>query len=168
MWPFKWKLSACTYTWCHLFLEILENEMWNFGRNLPLATFGSERVNVQVFLKLINPFTPELPVWIHVLSTACYVISFSGQGQLCLLTCAEWRDLSNNSKMSTIQSRTLEKKGKNHLTLTWKSPWKSCSIAHLPFLSPNGQFQKISIPNHGRLPCFNPPLPSIMRTIDWL
>ena len=23
-----------------------------------------------------------------------------------------------------------------------------------------GQFQKISIPNHGRLPCFNPPLPS--------
>ena len=31
-----------------------------------------------------------------------------------------------------------------------------------PFLkkSINGQFQKISIPNHGRLPCFNPPLPS--------
>ena len=27
-------------------------------------------------------------------------------------------------------------------------------------LSKNGQFQKISIPNHGRLPCFNPPLPS--------
>ena len=27
-------------------------------------------------------------------------------------------------------------------------------------LYPNGQFQKISIPNHGRLPCFNPPLPS--------
>ena len=24
----------------------------------------------------------------------------------------------------------------------------------------NGQFQKISIPNHGRLPCFIPPLPS--------
>ena len=24
----------------------------------------------------------------------------------------------------------------------------------------NGQFQKISIPNHGLLPCFNPPLPS--------
>ena len=44
MWPFKWKLSACTFTWCHLFLKSLENEMWNFGRNLPLATFGSERV----------------------------------------------------------------------------------------------------------------------------
>ena len=28
-----------------LFLTILENEIWKFGRNLPLATFGSERVN---------------------------------------------------------------------------------------------------------------------------
>ena len=28
------------------------------------------------------------------------------------------------------------------------------------FFFPTGQFQKISIPNHGRLPCFNPPLPS--------
>ena len=26
--------------------------------------------------------------------------------------------------------------------------------------APIGQFQKISIPNHGRLSCFNPPLPS--------
>ena len=44
MWPFKWKLSACTFTWCYLFLKILENEIWKFGRNLPLATFGSETV----------------------------------------------------------------------------------------------------------------------------
>ena len=29
-----------------MFLKILENEIWNFGRNLPLATFGSERVKV--------------------------------------------------------------------------------------------------------------------------
>ena len=29
MWPFKWKLSACTFTWCHLFLTILENEIWS-------------------------------------------------------------------------------------------------------------------------------------------
>ena len=42
--PFKWKLSACTYTWCYWFVEILENEIWKFARNLPLATFGSERV----------------------------------------------------------------------------------------------------------------------------
>ena len=44
MWPFKWKLSACTYTWYYLLLKRLENESWKFGRNLPLATFGSERV----------------------------------------------------------------------------------------------------------------------------
>ena len=29
MWPFKWKLSTCTYTWCYLFFKILENEIWN-------------------------------------------------------------------------------------------------------------------------------------------
>ena len=79
---------------------------------------------------------------IQVLSTLCDVISFNGQGQLCPLTCAEWRDLSNHTRMSTIQSRTPEKKKKNHVTLTWKSPWKSCSIAHLPFLSPNPKILK--------------------------
>ena len=31
---------------CLYFLKILENEIWKFGRNLPLATFGSERVNL--------------------------------------------------------------------------------------------------------------------------
>ena len=44
MWPFKWKLSTCTFTRRYLFLKILENEICKFGRNLPLATFGSERV----------------------------------------------------------------------------------------------------------------------------
>ena len=44
MWPFNWKLSACTFTWCYLFFKILQNEICKFGRNLPLATFGSERV----------------------------------------------------------------------------------------------------------------------------
>ena len=29
-----------------------------------------------------------------------------------------------------------------------------------PFFVQIGQFQKISIRNHGGLPCFNPPLPS--------
>ena len=28
------------------------------------------------------------------------------------------------------------------VTLTWKSPWKSCSIAHRPFLSPNPKILK--------------------------
>ena len=44
MWPFKWKLSACTYTWCYLFFKISQNEIWKFGRNLLLAKFGSDKV----------------------------------------------------------------------------------------------------------------------------
>ena len=37
---------------------------------------------------LFNPFAPEPPVQVHILSALCDVISFHGQGQLCLLTCA--------------------------------------------------------------------------------
>ena len=58
MWPFKWKLSACTFTWSYLFVKILKHEIWKFGLHLPLATFASERVkewwdkiNVMWFLK---------------------------------------------------------------------------------------------------------------------
>ena len=76
-------------------------------------------------------------MWIHIFSTACDVISFNGQGQFCPLTCAERRDLSNHTRMSTIQSMTPEKKAKNHVTLPWKFPWKSCSTTHQPFLSSN-------------------------------
>ena len=79
---------------------------------------------------------------IHLLSTPWDVISFNGQGQLCPLTYAEWRDFSNHTRISTIQSRTPEKKAKKHVRLTCKSPWKSCSIAHLPFLSPNPKILK--------------------------
>ena len=79
---------------------------------------------------------------LQVLSTLCDVISFNGQEQLSSLTCAEWRDLSNHTRISTIQSRTPEKEAKTHVTLTWKCPWKSCSIAHLPFLSPNPKILK--------------------------
>ena len=32
---------ACTFSWCYLFVN---NENWKFGRNLPLGTFGIERV----------------------------------------------------------------------------------------------------------------------------
>ena len=81
-------------------------------------------------------------MWIHVPSTAGGVTSFYVQGQLCRLTCAAWRDLSNHTGMSTIQSRTPATEAKNHVTLTWKSPWKSCSIAHVPFLAPNPQILK--------------------------
>ena len=90
-----------------------------------------------------NHFLHKLPTaqW-NESSTACGVISFSGQGQLCPLTCEEWRHLSNHARMSTIQPRTPEKKAKNHVTLTWKFPWKSCSTTHLPFLSCNPKILK--------------------------
>ena len=38
---------------------------------------------------VFNPFAPEPPVQILVPSTACDVISFNVQGQLCPLMCAE-------------------------------------------------------------------------------
>ena len=37
VWPFKWNLSTCTYTWCYLFFKILRNEIWDFLLNF---TFG--------------------------------------------------------------------------------------------------------------------------------
>ena len=49
---------------------------------------------------------------------------------------------SYHTRMSTIQSRTWEKKAKNHVTLTWKFPCKSCSITHLPFLLYNPKVVK--------------------------
>ena len=55
MWPFKWKLSACTYTWCYLFFKISQNEIWTFGWNLLLAKFGSERVK-EVLKTNSNPY----------------------------------------------------------------------------------------------------------------
>ena len=116
----------------HFFAYLLP---WGGGR-------GRKNKKYIFFQGKINTFAPEPPVRIHVLSTPCDVISFNGQGQLCLLTCAEWRDLSNHTRMSTIQSRTPEKTAKNHARLTCKSPWKSCSIAHLPFLSLNPKILK--------------------------
>ena len=44
--------------------------------------------------------------------------------------------------MSTIQSRTPWKKAKNHVTLIWKFPWKSCSTTYLPLLSSNPKILK--------------------------
>ena len=72
---------------------------------------------------------------IHVPSSTCAEISFIVQGQLCPLTCAERRDLSNHTRMSMVQSRAPKKKTKNHETLTWKFPWKSCSTTDQPCLS---------------------------------
>ena len=42
---------------------------------------------------------------IQVLSIACDVISFNGQGQLCQPTCEEWRDLSNHTTQGDPRKR---------------------------------------------------------------
>ena len=42
-----------------------------------------------MYKMVFNPFTPELPVQILVPSTACDVISFNVQGQLCPVMWAE-------------------------------------------------------------------------------
>ena len=34
MWPFKWKFSPWTHTWCYLFSKMLRNAIWKSGRNL--------------------------------------------------------------------------------------------------------------------------------------
>lgn len=92
-----------------------------------------------------NPFTPELPMRIQFFSTTCDINSFNGQGQLCQLTSAGWREVSNHTctRISMIQSRKLEKKAKNYAMLTQKFPRKSCSTAHIPFLSSNPKIQKV-------------------------
>ena len=39
--------ALCLYLHMVIFVcKILQNEVWKFGRNLPLDTFGSERVDV--------------------------------------------------------------------------------------------------------------------------
>ena len=48
-------------------------------------------------------------------------------------TISEWAQFSH---------RTPEKKATNHVKLTWKFPWKSCSTCHLPFLSSNPKILK--------------------------
>ena len=47
-------------------------------------------------------------------------------------TIPEWAQFSQGHR----------RKRQKPCTLTWKSPWKSCSIAHLPFLSPNPKILK--------------------------
>ena len=120
---------------------------------LPFAkkNYGKQRLFYQcakewnILDASFNPFTfnwPNAAKRIHVLSTPRDVISFKGLGQLWLLTCAEWRDLSSHTRMSTIQWRTPEKTAKSHARLTCKSSWKSSSITHLPLLSPNPKIPK--------------------------
>ena len=50
MWPFKWKLPACTFTCYFLFFKILENEIWKSGRNLALTTFAVKGLILSCYL----------------------------------------------------------------------------------------------------------------------
>ena len=79
---------------------------------------------------------------IYIPSLTTSVISSNGQGQLCPLTCGDRKDLLNHTRISIILSRTLEKKAKNHKTLTWKFTWKCFFTTHLPFLSSNAKILK--------------------------
>ena len=49
MWPFKCKLSACTFARYYLFFRIWENEIVTFGWNLLLDKSGSEKVERSLF-----------------------------------------------------------------------------------------------------------------------
>ena len=99
---------------------------------------------------MLNPFAPEPPVTthaglllVHMLSTAFDIISFNCQEQLCPPTCAEWIDLSNHSRISTIQSRTPEKKEKKPFNFDLKICMKILfHVTHLPFLSSNPKILK--------------------------
>ena len=53
-------------------------------------------------------------------------------------TIPEWAQFSQGHR---------RKRQKNHARLTCNSPWKSCSIAHLPFLSPNPKILKAFLKN---------------------
>ena len=74
---------------------------------------------IRILHTFFIPFTPgtpcEAPVRTHVSCTLCDVISFNGQGQFCQLTCAGGKDLSNHTKLTTIQSKKPEKNAKNDM-----------------------------------------------------
>ena len=57
------------------------------------------------------------------------------------------------------RSSVRDKKQRRHF-FVGGTTWKFCSGGDK---MGNGQFQKISIPNNGRLPCFNPPPPLAFR-----
>ena len=57
------------------------------------------------------------------------------------------------------RSSVRDKKQRRHF-FVGRTTWKYCSDGDK---MGNGQFQKISIPNNGRLPCFNPPPPCLRK-----
>ena len=73
-----------------------------------------------------------------------FFIIFNGQEQLCPLTCEGRRDLSNYTRMSTIQSRKLEKRPKKPCNTDLKISMKS--LLHYPptFLSTDSKMRGFS------------------------
>ena len=128
-----WWTSRCSICWW----ITLSNALYYFTIKMIL-----ERKNEQFLIcflnshKTFNPFAPEPPkiaLGIHVLSTACNVMSFNDQGQSRYYrSCARWRKLSNHT-WAQFSEGYQRKRPKKHVTLTWKFPWKSCSTTHLPF-----------------------------------
>jgi len=117
MWPFKWKFSVCTFTWCHLFLKILENEIWNFGRNLLLATFGSERVNTKSRL-----FTVP---YLFVRSSRPSAHLSGRAPSLFQMYWAEWagREFYGQARLGTLEAMMVAPKGTYSILTILQKNW---------------------------------------------
>ena len=93
-----------------------------------------------------NPFAPELPItpcadpcpfyclWHHQFWCSRTILSAN--------LCRVKRSFGPYQNEHNSVKDTREK-GKKHVTLTQKLPWKSCSTTHLPFLSPNPKILKV-------------------------
>ena len=89
---------------------------------------------------MFNPFAPEPAVTVRADPCSFYRLwrhqfwlsRITSSANLCRVK-RYFKPYQNEP----IQSRTPEKKAKNHVTLTLKFPRESCSTTHLPFLSSN-------------------------------
>ena len=94
-------------------------------------------------------------------STCPNVISFNGEGQLCQLTSAGWRDLQIFTRMSAIKSRR-QKKAKNQVMMasaventSWKRHFRDSKFQNIPTIMDkiDGKF----------VPPLPPPLPPLIN-----
>ena len=87
----------------------------------------------------VNPLVPELPVTEHAdprpFFHLCWNQFYCSRTTLSTINLCREKRPFNHTTMSMIQLRAPKKKAKNHETLTWKFPWKSCSTTDQPFLS---------------------------------
>ena len=95
---------------------VSNHAVWGYKAPVKASVSGVSLLQLSPFFASIFPIFPR-NAWYsgyptgNVPSTACDVISFNGQVQLCLLTCAECRDILNQIRMSPIQSMRPDKKG---------------------------------------------------------